>query len=95
MRLKEIQKQYFGKCVAYNKKLCQNNTQKYRDSLWGRVRFPTGGIAREPETVSEAAAWLPCMSWGGQDSVRFRSRQYSLDEKRRVVCIFLCVYDGC
>ncbi len=37
-------------------------------SLWGQVKFLTGGIVREPY---------------GYESVQFRYRQYSLDEKRR------------
>ena len=57
--------------------MCYNNLWKYRYSLWGRVQFPTGGIAREP-------LW--------HDTVRFRGRQYSLDEKRLVCTLFLCAF---
>lgn len=47
----------------------QNKRISHLELLRGRVKIPTGGIARELR---------PC----GADPVRVRSRQYSLDERR-------------
>jgi hypothetical protein len=50
--------------------------EKRRD-LQGRVQVPTGGTAREPRGTDRMF-----LEVSKADSVRFRSRQYSLDERR-------------
>ena len=50
-----------------------------RKVLRGRVKFPTGGIVRDPLMCKR----LPKLTQAA-DLVRFQNRQYSLDERRRI-----------
>ena len=67
--------------IAMNGFPCYNTLRKENSSGQGdcsSVEFPTGGIVRDPR---EAA-----------DLVRFRNRQYSLDERRKTWHVFVCAY---
>ena len=55
--------------------------QKNRKVLRGWVKFPTGGIVRDPY-VLKMAENKPEGSTAA-DLVRFQNRQYSLDERRK------------
>ena len=64
--------------------------------LRGGVKVPTGGTARKlylkEESKRQAFGRIPWehlanKSLKQHDSVKFRSRQYSLDERRRVIDI--------